>query len=231
MECNGKPVVSFDLKPMHSFDLWGVIVDKHVLGKWKIQTYEELAQKEKIPKDTVRRVVREYRNLLDGEPWATGPRKSEIIDAIDGPALAHGIRPHYASAFMKDALCAMRKILDAGQKLMIFTSKPAPELGEQLAASHGEKMVEIRWGDKSNPHSFKEVCQKETRLGNRVVTHTADELPELMAARKSGLFHENGLIYVNRNNCNSKDRVTEEGIHCYVDDLRDVKYSSLVLNL
>ncbi len=91
-------------------------------------------------------------------------------------------------------------------------------------------MVEIRWGNKSNPHSFKEVCQKETRLGNRVVTHTADELPELMAARKSGLFHENALVYVNRNNYNSKDSVTEEGIHCYVDDLRDVKYPALVSN-
>jgi len=229
MECNGKSVVAFDLKPMHSFDLWGVVVDKHVLGTWKIRTYKELAQKEKIPEDTMRRVVREYRNLLDGESWATGPRKSEILDAIDGLALAHGIRPDYASAFMKDALCAMRKILDAGQKLMVFTSKPAPELREQLASSLGEKMMDIRWGNKSNPNSFREVFEKETRLGNRVVTHTADELPELIAARKSGLFHENALVYVNRNNSNSKDRVTGEDIHCYVDDLRDVKYTSLVL--
>ncbi|MBL7211833.1 MAG: hypothetical protein ISS61_05590 [Desulfobacteraceae bacterium] len=227
MGCDGKPGVLSGLKRVHSFDLWGVVVDKHLLGQWKIETYEKLSKKEKVPEDNMKRVVREYRDLLDGKSWATGSRKSEIIDAIDRPALANGIRPYYASAFMKDALDAMREILDADEGVMIFTSKPASGLREQLAACLGERMGEIRWGNKSDPDAFREVYEQETQLGNRMVTHTADELPELIAARKSGLFHPNGLIHINRNDSNSEDTVALEGIHCYVDDLRDVKYTTL----
>ena len=39
----------------------------------------------------------------------------------------------------------------------------------------------------------------------------ADELPELVAARKSGLFTRQGLIYVNRNDSNLEEGVREEG--------------------
>jgi hypothetical protein len=230
MAYNGSIIVSSKLKPVHSFDLWGVVVDQYVLGQRKIDIYKENAQKKKVPEDEINRVVQDYRDLLDGKSWASGQRKGEIIEAIDGPTLGKEIQRYYASAFIQDALYVIQEILDAGEGVIIFTSEPAPGLKEQFIPDIGERIGEIRCGNKAKPGSFKAVYELESQLGNSVVTHTADELPELVAARKSGLFHPDGLIYVNRNDSNSEDRVGNEGIHCYVDDLRDVKYTTLVIN-
>ena len=68
---------------------------------------------------------------------------------------------------------------------------------------------------------------RQLKHGNHIVSHTADELPELVAAKKSGLFHPDGLIYINRNDSNSSEQVKSEGIIRYVDDLRTVNYVTL----
>jgi hypothetical protein len=60
-------------------------------------------------------------------------------------------------------------------------------------------------------------------MSGRVVTHTADELPELLAARR----HVPKLIYVNRNNSNARELVLRQGIQMYVENLREVPYSIL----
>ena len=223
-----KIMIPSGFRPVHSFDLWGVVVDKYALGERKIAIYEKLAKREKVPEEEIKRVVRSYRALLENASWATGKRKAEIIQAIGSPALADEIQRYYASAFAQDALYVMREILEAGEGLMIFTSEPAEGLVDQLAASLGERIGEVRYGDKTDPASFRAVYEEERRLGNIVVTHTADELPELIAARESGLFQPGGLIYVNRDDSNSEEKVRSRGIDCYVDDLRDVKYTTLV---
>ncbi len=227
---NENIIISSRFRPVHSFDLWGVVVDQHTLGQQKIGIYEEIARKEKVPEHEITRVTQNYRALLDGKPWATGPRKAEIIDAVSAPALSNEHQIYYDSCFIQDALEVIKEILEAGEGAIIFTSEPAPGLREQLVPKIGERIGVVRHGNKIDPGSFRAVYDLERQLGNIVITHTADELPELIAARKSGLFHENALVYVNRNNSNSKDRVTEEGIHCYVNDLREVEYTSLGLN-
>jgi len=220
-------VVSSGLKPVHSFDLWGVLIDQYVLGERKIDLYKETARAEKVPEDEITRVVQEYRDLLDGKSWATGSRRSDIIDALEGEEPANDIQIDYTTAFMKDALMVMKRILDAGEGILIFTSKPVSTLGEQLSATIGKKIGEVRWGNKGDPATFRSVYDLEKGLGNRLVSHTADELPELVAAKESGLFPLNGLIYVNRNESNSEDQVRKAGIEKYVNDLRDVEYTSL----
>ena len=57
-----------------------------------------------------------------------------------------------------------------------------------------------------------------------MVSHTADELDELIVARESGLFSPNGLIYVNRNQSHSENEVRKAGIEWFVSDLRQVEY-------
>lgn len=230
MECDEKPAVSFDLKPMHSFDLWGVIVDQHTLGQQKIDIYEEIARKEKISEHEITRVTQNYRALLDGKPWATGPRKAEIIDALAAPAPSNEHQLCYDSCFIQDALEVIKEILEAGEGAIIFTSEPAPGLREQLVPKIGKRIGVVRHGNKTDPGSFKAVYDLERRFGNIIITHTADELPELIAARKSGLFQPGALIYVNRNDSNSEKMVESEGIHRYVNDLRNVKYTTLVAN-
>jgi hypothetical protein len=200
------------------------------LGQQKIDIYEEIARKEKIPEHEITRVTQNYRALLDGKPWATGPRKAEIIDALAAPAPSNEHQLCYDSCFIQDALEVIKEILEAGEGAIIFTSEPAPGLREQLVPKIGERIGVVRHGNKTDPGSFKAVYDLERRFGNIIITHTADELPELIAARKSGLFQPGALIYVNRNDSNSEKMVESEGIHCYVNDLRNVKYTTLVAN-
>jgi hypothetical protein len=214
-------------RPVHSFDLWGVVVNQYILGQHKIEIYEEIAKRARVPKEVRKRVARNYRALLKGESWAMGPRKAEITGAMNCPGLDDEIRHYYASALMEDALCVFDEILDAGGGIVIFTSEPAPSFKEQLPTGLRERIGEIRHANKSNPASFIEIYARERSLGHIVVSHTADELPELIAARKSGLFHEAGLIYVNRNDSNPEEKVRGEGIGHYVDDLRTVDYSTI----
>jgi hypothetical protein len=214
-------------RPVHSFDLWGVVVNQYVLGQHKIEIYEEIAKRAHVPKKVRERAVRNYRALLNGESWATGPRKAEITGEMNCPGLDDEIRRYYASALMEDALYVFDEILDAGGGIVIFTSEPAPRFKEQLPSGLRESIGEIRHANKSDPASFKEIYAQERSLGHIVVSHTADELPELIAARKSGLFHQAGLIYVNRNDSNPEEKVRREGIGHYVDDLRNVHYATL----
>ena len=227
MENNGKNASSPAPKPVHSFDLWGVVAHQHILGERKVKLYKALSRKAKVSEDIIGQVVKDYVDMLDGQPWATGARKSEIIDAIDAPTFAAGIYPDYSKGFISDALVVMRDILDAGQGVIIFTSKPAPGLDRQLVVALGEKIDEICFDDKHHPNAFKTVYDRQLKHGNHIVSHTADELPELIAAKKSGLFHPDGLIYINRNDSNSSEHVKSEGIIRYVDDLRTVNYTTL----
>lgn len=215
------------LKPVHSFDLWGVLIDQSVLGERNIGLYEKKAGLCGVAKEESKRTVQNYRDLLDGKSWATGARKGEIIDALEGKDWFREIQMDYTVAFMQDALEVMGEILAAGEGVIIFTSKPAPHLREQLASTLGRDVGDVRWGGKGDPGAFQSVYDLEIRLGNRLVSHTADELPELVAAVKSGLFAPEGLIYVNRNESNSEDDVGEVGIERYVNDLREVKYTAL----
>ena len=228
MSENRKMFVSPGLKPVHSFDLWGVLLDQQVLGERKIELYRETAGREKQSKDEIEGVVRDYRDLLAGKPRATGSKRIDIIYALGGGELDEQIRQDYALAFMQDALVVMRQIIEAGEGVLIFTSKPAPGLREQLASRLGKNIGEVRWGNKGNPATFRSVYDLEKKLGNQLVSHTADELPELLAARKSRLFPSQGLIYVNRNESNSEDEVRKAGIDRYINDLRDVEYTALV---
>jgi hypothetical protein len=213
--------------PVHSFDLWGVVVNQYVLGQHKIEIYEDIAKRGHVPKEVTKRVIQNYRALLKGESWATGTKKAEITGAIHCPGLDDEIKHYYPSALMEDALYVFGEILDAGGGIVIFTSEPAPGFKEQFPSGLRERIGEIRHANKSDPVSFKEIYARERGLGHIVVSHTADELPELIAARKSGLFRQAGLIYVNRNDSNSEEEVRGEGIGQYVNDLRNVDYATI----
>ena len=215
---------SSGLRPTHSFDLWGVLLDQNLLGERKIEIYKQQAGKNQLEEDEVRQVLKDYRDFLDGKPWATGSRRSDIIDALDSLKGVKDVEKDFARAFMQDTLKVMEDILEAGEGVIIFTSKPAPGLREQLSSTLGRTIGEVRVGDKGDPGTFKSVYELERQQGNRLISHTADELPELVAANKSGLFPSRNLVYVNRNESNSKEKVQKAGIDWYVEDLRDVDY-------
>ena len=216
-------IVRSGIHPVHSFDLYGVLLDADNLGEQKIAQYEELAKAQGIDPAERAVVVAEYRALLRGDPNLTGRRKGKIVDALSTPIEKAGIELDYKGALLEDAVYAARQILDAKERLIVFSSRDAPWLKASLPGDIAAQMGDIYADNKSEPAAFERLIAKEAAMSGRVVTHTADELPELLAARG----HVPNLIYVNRNNSNVKEVVLSHGIQIYVGNLRDVPYTTL----
>ena len=68
-------IVPSGLKPIHSFDMYGVLVDSWKLGEEQVRLYQEVASREKLNPTLVQKAIEEYRALNRGEAWATGERK------------------------------------------------------------------------------------------------------------------------------------------------------------
>jgi hypothetical protein len=208
--------------PVHSFDLYGVLVDADNLGEQKIARYEELAKIQGIDPAVSSAVVAEYRALLRGDPNLTGRKKEKVVSALSGPVEKAGMELDYKGALLEDGVCAARRILDAKERLIVFSSREAPWLKASLPGDIAERIGAIYRDNKSEPAAFERLVAKEAALSGRVVSHTADEFPELLAARG----HIPNLIYVNRNNSNPKEFVLSQGIRMYVGSLRDVPYTT-----
>ena len=211
------------IQPVHSFDLWGVIIDQGKLGAEQIELYRALAKDKGFDPGAVAKTIANYKRLLVGDPWATGKRKGEIINAIEDPLENYGVKVNYSDFFHEDSILVMRQILCAKEGLIVFTSKEAPWLKEHLPQDISAGIIGIYVGDKSNRRQFERVAAEMASLKGKLITHTADELPELVAARKTGLLR-GGLIYVNRNHSNTEKAVYEAGVDVYVNDLREVGY-------
>ncbi len=216
-------VVSSGTQPVHSFDLYGVLLDADKLGEQKIARYEEVAKAQGIDPAVIAVVIADYRALLRGDPSLTGRRKANIVDALTTPIEKAGIELDYKGALLEDAVYAARRILDAKERLIIFSSRESPWLKPCLPGDIADRIGDIYGDDKSEPAAFERLIAKEAAKSGRVVSHTADELPELLAARG----HIPNLIYVNRNNSNTREVVLNQGIQMYVETLRDVPYTTL----
>ena len=216
-------LVRSGIHPVHSFDLYGVLVDAEKLGEQKIARYEELAKIQGIDPAVSAAVVAEYRALLKGDPNFTGRRKENVVDALSTPIEKAGIELDYKGALLEDGVYAARQVLEANERLIVFSSREAPWLKASLPGDIAERIGAIYKDNKSEPAAFERLVVKEAAMSGRVVSHTADELPELLAARG----YIPNLIYVNRNSSNPKEFVLRQGIRLYVENLRDVPYMTL----
>lgn len=231
MANTGSIIVPSGLVPIHSFDMYGPIVDSWILGEEQVRLFQEVAQRESLEPSLVEKVVADYRALNKGESWATGLRKPEIIDALKRPIDRHpDLQPNYQTALQADALDTINDIVSAGEKILIFSTRKQEWINSYLRPLIGEVEVPQYEGNKAKLETFQAVYEQELALGRRVVTHTADELPELEAAVSSSIFSSNQgkTIFVNRNNTVSAQRAGEAGINFYVNSLNEVPYSQLV---
>lgn len=219
-------IVKSGLIPVHSLDLWGVIIDEVKMGENKLELFREVASGQGISDEEAAKRIEDYRGLMRGEEWARGPRKLDIIHGIQGTLDDAKVPLSYKGTFLEDGLYIVREILDCGEGFVIFTSGVQPGLKEQMPSDISAKMGEIHRGKKTDPNEFKRIYNLELGKNRHLVTHTADGIEELVAAKKSGVVQ--GLIYVNRNNVLSREDALAKGIHKYVEDLREIKYSQLV---
>ena len=215
MANKGYIIVSSGVKPVHSFDLWGPLVDPMILGEDCIRIFEEVARREKMDLEIAAKTINDYRALNNGEPRATGPKKIEIIMALETPTLRHpDLVPDYAKSIYPEAIKVLQEIYTAGESAIIFSTKSPGWVSGYLVPLVGDINLPIYAGVKTDPQSYFQVYAAEKVKGNRIVTHTADELPELETAVATGLFGDNKgrVIFVNRNNVISRKQAEESGI-------------------
>ncbi len=217
-------------QPVHSFDLYGPIVDALALAEQRIKHFEQIAALEGVSPEDASRIVSDFKALARGEPWATGERKISIFQALEQHIAKHPhLQPDYKAALQPDGLCVLNEILIYGEGVSVFTSAHPDWLIKVLPEDIGAK-INIYADRKTKPEAFQKVYDAEMAKGRRVVTHTADELPELEAAVQSGLFSGNKgrLIFVNRNDSINESLARSRGIDFYVDNLKKVSYTHLV---
>ena len=214
--------------PVHSLDLWGPIVDAGKLGAIKIDAYREVRAGQGVSDQDAAKAIADYQGLLDGKDWATGKRKRSIIKGVEKVLEDASVSIGYGQALQEDGVHVIREALDNGHGVIVFTSKAAEALRKGLPGDLGTRLGTIYDGGKTDPMEFRRVYETEQAMGRHVVSHTADELPELEAAVASGLFQPQGLIYVRRNDSKSRDEVLTAGVGQFVDDLRDVGYVDMV---
>jgi hypothetical protein len=224
-------IVKSGLKPVHSFDLYGPLVDALKLGGQSIALAKDIANDHGLGLADDDSVFTDYQELLNGEPWTTGDKKGPIIDALQKiTALDPDRQPDYSNVFQTDGLTVIREVLDAGEGAIVFSSKKPNWLRAALPEDIGERLGAIYGAPKNTAAAFKGVYVAEMGLRHRIVSHTADELPELESAVASGLFtgDKGLLVFVNRNDKISRDQALAAGIDSYVNDLTTIDYTSLV---
>src|SRR3989338_1231477 len=223
-------IVPSGFKPIHSFDMFGVLVDSWKLGEEQVRLFKEVIQREELDQNVADKVIANYRALNRGEEWTTGSQKRAIIDAIKIPLERHAdLQPDYLSTLYQEGIDVLREIYEAREQALIFSTKKQEWVTQHLAPLIGNVTIPLYEWNKIDPMEFLKVGEEENSLGRRIVTHTADELPEMQAAVKSELFSgkRGKTIFVNRNNTISREQIVNEGIDYYVNSLREVGYTQL----
>lgn len=227
----GHIIVPLGLMPIHSFDMYGPIVDSWILGEEQVQLFQEVVRRENLNPHFAEKAISDYRALTRGESWATGLKKPKIIDALKRPIDRHpDLKPNYQAALYADALDTFKDIISAGERILIFSTRKQTWINDYLQSVVGEVEVPQYEGNKAKLETFQAAYERELAWGRRIVTHTADELPELETAIASGIFsgEQGKTVFVNRNNIISPEQAKVVGINFYVSSPKEVPYSRLV---
>lgn len=222
-------------KPIHLFDLWGVIVNSMEAGLGVVNAIKENAywdfearhmgtEKTIVDADAyVAEICDNYKKVLTGE--LTGAEKKEALKM--GHMFASEPKlDSYENCFYQDALDAMRDILNSGELVAVYSNDIRPWVKREMPRDIAERVTAFYEAGPNGKTSedFQRIFELSQR---RIVSHTADQLQELEAALKSGILDGNHLVYVDRNGQLSEAKVKEAGIMNYVSDLRKVDYRGL----
>ncbi len=207
------PQIKPERIPVHSFDVWGVIIDADIVGQQTMDLFEELA-KGKLPKEDIEKRISDYKALLKAETWAQ-KEKGRIIDGVDGYITLQGAKVDPRKGLYPDTLETFAGILNAGQQIIVLGTKPFDT--NYLPKEISERMLGVYAGPKNVPETFRNVASSIGGTHNlrdlggihNLVSHSEDSLIELRTAAETGLMPRQNLIYVARNNASMQDASIE----------------------
>jgi len=220
-------IVKKGIVPVHMFDLYGTLVNTGLMSRRSLDAFRELD----LPEEQKAKVVSDYEALARGDAWAIVPKvKGKIIKAVKDPLKkAEVIIPYVDGGFYDDGIEALEGIMTAGQQAIVFNTSLDPQVAVDLPNGMGKRMrfyasnVLKTTDSKGDPQSFREVYDREQALGGRVISHSADELPELVAAMQSELFEKGALVFVNRKGKVTPEDIRVAGLEQYVQHVTDLR--------
>ena len=221
--------LSSELKPVHSFDLWGTLVNQEILGFRVLQAYRQLMNLHSLDQVVIEKNVCHYESILTQNGDFLSQNKKQIVNIIENPvwsAYRRGeIDISFDNAFYEDALAVLTDIVEAEEGICILTTGESPWVQRALRAQipffeHID--VPVYFGDKTKPETYDAAALGLSKRNLRMVSHTEDTMTGFVGLLNSRLNRTVMKTYV--------DRVghTPETLLClgidYVTDLRDVSY-------
>ena len=209
---------------VHSFDVYGVIVNEEKAGRQIVDLFRETSQGD-LPEEIIEERVKDYQALLrKGQGALT--RKAEILNQVYSYALERGAKVDLAKSLYPDALETFAGILEGGQQITILGSKKFDT--EALPKDIKERMtMNVYGGPKNNQGTFVHVANEIENLGGRLVSHSEDTLLELKTAESTGIIKPENLVQVVRNGAGSP-LVSNDG-YSRVKELRTEDYLGRVI--
>ena len=191
------------ITPVHSFDVYGVLLDQDLMGTQIVELFREVAHGD-LSNEEIERKVADYQALLAKKSWAL-QEKPRIINEVYKYALGKGAIVNPSKALYGDTLQTLAGILDQRQQVVILGSQSFDT--KYLPEEISHRMLGSYAGPKNNPDTFGELVN-QIGESHRLVSHSEDGLIELRAAADSGLQRKN-LIYVARDDSNIEDALKE----------------------
>ncbi len=214
---------------VHSFDLWGVLVQQDVLGPRVLDAYRSLLDGREAV-ETIEQHCAGYQGVLEGRPEALA-RKKEHVDTVEDPLWDAYLKGHctvdFTGAFYADALDVLGDITRSRERFSILTTGNSPWVRKAVSSLNpeaGENLVDVFSGNKTQAEAYESTARALAGRGLRMVSHTEDQLKGLAGILASPLRSRLMLVYVERAGLATEEEVRVQGIR-YVTDLRDVHYA------
>lgn len=208
---------------VHCFDVGGTVVNMDMVGERHLAAYQKWAGKKNIDKQIIKRTIENYQARLREEPWAIGSRKKEIVKALEDPLFENKVPINYDNIFQEDTLQVFREVIKAKQGIILFATGDIPWVKDNLPKDIAKKILHLYSDDKTDPKNFLKVIHKEKREGHQIISHTADTMPELRAAKETGRIPH--LFFINRNNTEIREEV--EKIAVFLSSMKEANYTHL----
>lgn len=191
------------ITPVHSFDVYGVLLDQNLMGTQIVELFREVAHGDLSTEEIEKRVIN-YQALLAKKTWAL-QEKPRIVNEVYKYALSKGAIIDPSKALYNDTLQTLAGILDHRQQVVILGSQSfdTKYLPEEISS----RMLGSYAGPKNNPDIFAKLVN-EIGESHKLVSHSEDSLIELIAAADAGLPRKN-LFYVGRDMSKLEDALKE----------------------
>ncbi len=221
--------LSDELKPVHSFDLWGTLVNQEILGSRVLQAYKGLMNFGSFDKKGAERNICAYESILTQKGDFLSQNKKQIVNIIENPvwiAYAGGeVEISFEDVFYDDALETLEYIVKAHERVCILTTGESPWVQRALRAQISlfkDVDIPVYFGDKTQPETYDAAALNLSKRKLKMVSHTEDTMAGFVGLLKSRLNRTVMKTYVDRADY-APETLLSLGID-YVRDLRDVSY-------